>query len=246
METVHLSIILLSFLSVISTVIGIGCAYLCKKSTKKIIVGIGFSAGIMLIISFLELLPKSIKAGNFLNSAIGIFAGIVLMLSLNIIFPHTHFFKEKGKLSWQLKTAYLVALGLILHDIPEGFALANSYILAPSLGILVAISIALHNIPEEFAMAVPLIINKDKKALIKLGAVSALAEPAGAVLGILAVSIAPALNPFFMAFAAGAMIFISLHELFPMARKYKKTSYFLIGFLLSIGVYFLLSLFLKG
>ena len=245
MNEAFISIILLSFLSVISTIIGIGCASFCKKSTKKIIIGIGFSTGIMLVISFLELLPESIKSGSILNTAIGLTTGILLMLFFNIFLPHTHFFKEKGKLNWQLKTAYLVAFGLILHDIPEGFAMANSYILAPALGILVATSIALHNIPEEFAMAVPLVASKNKKALLGLGTISALAEPAGAILGILAISIAPKLNSFFLSFAAGAMIFISLHELYPMAKKYKKTSYFFIGFLLSLAVYLILSTLLK-
>jgi zinc transporter, ZIP family len=58
-----------------------------------------------------------------------------------------------------------------------------------------------------------------------------------------AVSIAPALNPFFIAFAAGAMIFVSIHELYPMAQRYKKISYFVLGIALSLIVYSVLSLF---
>jgi zinc transporter, ZIP family len=170
-------------------------------------------------------------------------SGGLLIFSLNFIIPHFHYEKEKGKLSWQAKTAYLVALGLILHDFPEGFAMANSYIYSPNLGILVAISIAIHNIPEEFAMAVPLVIAKKKKALINLAVLSGLAEPLGAMFGLFAVSIAPALNPFFMAFAAGAMIFVSIHELCPMAQRYKKISYFVLGIVVSLIVYSVLSLF---
>ncbi len=240
--TTYIAIILLSFLSVITTLIGVGLALCFKKSDKGIAIGIGFSAGIMLVISFLELLPEAINTAGFIPSLISLIFGILLIFSLNFIIPHFHYHKEKGKLSWQVKTAYLVALGLILHDFPEGFAMANSYIYNPSLGILVAVSIAIHNIPEEFAMAVPLILAKKKKALISLAILSGLAEPFGAVLGLFAVSIAPTLNPLFMAFAAGAMIFISVHELYPMAQKYKKLNDFALGIILSILTYFVLTL----
>jgi len=226
-----------------STLIGVVLAFYFKKRSKMISIGIGFSTGIMLVISFLELLPQSLRLSGFLFTLIAVILGILFIFSLNLFIPHFHYFKEKGGLSWQVKTAYLIGLGIILHDLPEGFAMANSYLLEPSLGIFIAISIALHNIPEEFAMAVPLVIAKNKKALRNFAIVSTLAEPFGAVLGIFAVSIAPSLNSLFLAFAAGAMIFISIHELYPMALRYKKLSYFSLGIILSLLVYYGLSLF---
>jgi len=240
---VIISVILLSLLSALTTAIGLLLAFYFKKKSNLIAIGIGFSAGIMLIISFFELIPESIKASSVISATIVLILGIIFVYSLNYIIPHIHYTKEKGQLHWQIKTAYLVALGLILHDFPEGFAMANSYIHAPSLGILVSVSIAIHNIPEEFAMAVPLVIAKKRKALINLAILSALAEPAGAVFGLLAVSVVPALNPLFMAFAAGAMIFISIHELLPMALKYKKIYLFIIGIILSIFTYLGLTMF---
>lgn len=239
----YITIILLSFLSAITTLIGVGLALYFKKSSKGIAIGIGFSAGIMLLISFLELLPEAVKVSGVLPTLVASIFGIILIYSLNLIFPHIHFGKEKGILPWQIKTAYLVALGLILHDFPEGFAMANSYIYAPALGWLVAISIAIHNIPEEFAMAIPLIIGKQKQALINLAVLSALAEPLGAIIGIFAYIIVPTLNSLFMAFAAGAMIFISVHELYPMAKKYKRIFYFILGMGSSILIYLGLNLF---
>jgi ZIP family zinc transporter len=65
-----------------------------------------------------------------------------------------------------------------LHDFPEGFAMANSYMASPELGILVALAIAIHNLPEEFAMAVPVVPLRTKKLLYGAAALSALAEPA--------------------------------------------------------------------
>ncbi|MDD5552138.1 MAG: ZIP family metal transporter [Candidatus Pacebacteria bacterium] len=241
----YIAIILLSFLSAVSTLLGIFLAFFCKESKKKIALGIGFSVGIMLLISFFELIPESIKLSSVLNTFLALISGAFFIFILDYIFSHTHFIEEKGKLNWRIKAAYLVAIGIILHDFPEGFALANSYILAPTLGILVAISIALHNFPEEFVMAVPLVIAKNKKRLIQLGIISALAEPFGAVVGLIAVSVAPKFNPFFVAFAAGCMIFISVHELYPMAKRYRKPIYFIFGFIFSIFVYIGLNLFLK-
>jgi ZIP family zinc transporter len=135
------------------------------------------------------------------------------------------------------RSAYLIVFGLILHDLPEGFAMANAYLASPALGVLVALAIALHNLPEEFAMAVPAMTTRSKRFLFGAASLSALAEPVGAAIGLVAVRIAPALNTHFMAFAAGAMLFVSVHELVPMAKRYGRLSFFLAGFLVSALVY---------
>lgn len=243
MLTTYIAIILLSFLSAITTLIGAVLAMCFKKSKKGVAVGVGFSAGTMVVISSLELLPEAVKASGNVTALGGMIMGILLIFSLNLVIPHIHYGKEKGKLPMQLKTAYLIAFGLILHDFPEGFAMANSYIHSPALGWLVAISIAIHNIPEEFAMAIPLVLTK--KILINLAILSGLSEPLGVIFGLLVCSIAPTLNAFFMAFAAGAMVFVSFHELLPMARRYKQLPFFVWGVGLSVIVYFGLNLLFK-
>jgi len=243
LSTTYLAVILLASLSIISTIIGVALAIYFKKSIKGIVIGIGFSAGIMLLISFFELIPESFVAAGIFKTLIALFLGVLLIYILNLIIPHTHLFREKAQTnSHLLKTAYLVAFGLILHDFPEGFAMASSYIHSPSLGLLIALAIAIHNIPEEFAMAVPILLTKKKKLLFKAAFLSAIAEPAGAIIGLIAVGFLPGLNPLFMAFAAGAMIFISIHELLPMAHKYKRTSLFILGIVLSMIVYLLLGM----
>ena len=245
-STTYIAIILLATLSGITTLIGVTLALYFKKSVKGVVIGVGFSAGIMLAISFFELLPESIGATSKIKAISALILGFLFILILHFIVPHMHLVEEKGKLGKIMRIGYLVSFGIILHDFPEGFAMANSYIFAPALGVLVAISIALHNIPEEFAMAIPLVLTKKKWFLIKLALLSALAEPLGAILGLFAVSLAPALNPLFMAFAAGAMIFISINELLPLARTYKRTDLFAIGIALSLVVYWILTLFIPG
>ena len=105
-------------------------------------------------------------------------------------------------------------------------------------------AIALHNIPEEFAIAVPAATLHNKRFLYKAAFISGLAEPAGAALGLFAAYLNSTLVPFFLSFAAGAMIFVSLHELVPMARRYGHIHIFSLGILVSILVHVLLTLLL--
>jgi ZIP family zinc transporter len=238
----YLAVIALSLMSCLTAALGVALALRLRENVRAIAAGIGFSAGIMIVISAWELLPESIAAlghGATLASAA---AGAALVWSAHFIIPHVHLFKELGGADTTLvRTAYLVAFGLILHDVPEGFAMANAYVASPALGVLVSLAIALHNLPEEFAMAVPLVMLRSKASLYGGALLSALAEPLGAIIGLVAVGLAPALNAHFLAFAAGAMLFVSVHELVPMARRYRHLGLFLWGLLFSVLAYALLA-----
>lgn len=238
----HIAVLLLASLSVLTTLLGVTIAIYVGKNERTIAIGIGFSAGIMLLISFFELIPEAIGETNITITAITCLLGMLIVAVLHWIIPHTHLVEEKGAFNRTLlKSAYLVAFGLILHDVPEGFAMANSYIASPSMGILVALAIAIHNIPEEFAMAAPIVTVKKKRFLYIAAFLSGLAEPLGAIIGLVAVHFHPIFNPLFMAFAAGAMIFVSVHELLPMARRYQKVHLFILGMIISIFIYALLN-----
>jgi len=238
MYSTYLIIIILAILSGLTTIIGVVAAFCCRKSSKAVAVGIGFSTGIMLLISFFELVPEALEEVSIIKTIAAVIAGGLMVFLLDLIIPHTHFIKDvKSNDIKLIKVGYLVAFGLILHDFPEGFAMANSYLSSPSLGLLLAVAIALHNIPEEFAMTIPMVAKKSKSFLVKLALISGLAEPAGAIAGIFFVHFFRFLNPYFLAGAAGAMIFICGHELFPMAKRYEKTSLFITGIILSVIVY---------
>jgi ZIP family zinc transporter len=196
----------------------------------------------MILISACELVPESVAvmgAGTTITSAA---LGVALVWAAHTIIPHIHLVEEKGVVDGALiKSVYLVVFGLILHDVPEGFAMANSYVASPDGGLLVALAIALHNLPEEFAMSAPAVMLKSKSFLFGAALLSALAEPLGAIIGLIAVGLAPALNARFTAFAAGVMLFVSIHELIPLARCYGRVRLLLWGMVLSLLIYWLLA-----
>jgi ZIP family zinc transporter len=246
-HTTYIAVLLLASLSIVTTLLGVVLALYIGRNERAIAVGISFSAGIMMLISFLELMPEATSEAGLGNAATAFVLGMLMLALLSWVVPHTHLETGKGDTPPALlRSAYLVAFGLILHDVPEGFAMANAYIASPSMGVLVAVAIAIHNIPEEFAMAVPIIMVKRKRFLYIAAFLSGLAEPLGAVIGLAAVHFNPLLNPLFMAFAAGAMVFISVHELLPMARRYHKARLFIFGLVMSAIVYALLAMLVPG
>jgi ZIP family zinc transporter len=242
MNPTHTAVLLLSLLSCVTTAAGVALALRLRENTRAIAAGMGFSVGIMVLISTLELIPEAVDVMGVVPTITNAALGAALLWVAHLVIPRTHLFPETGLINRVLfRSAYLVAFGLILHDVPEGFAMANAYVATPALGVLVAVAIALHNVPEEFSMAVPVMLLRSKRLLFGAAFLSALAEPLGAILGLVAVGIAPALNAYFMAFAAGAMLFVSIHELIPMARRYRHLGLFLGGVLVSSLVYWLLA-----
>jgi ZIP family zinc transporter len=238
---------LLSLLSIVTTSIGVLFAVVIRENARLIAIGLGFSTGIMIAVSITDLIPTAITDTGLQETILTGALGACVLWLANVLIPHIHLTAEHGLIDARaLKSVYLVVIGLVLHDVPEGFAMANAYIASSSLGLVVALAVALHNLPEEFAMSVPAVTLRSKGFLVGAAALSALAEPAGAILGLLAVDARPYLSGYFLAFAAGAMIFVSVHELLPMARRYGRIGRFLLGLLSGAGVHSLLGLVVGG
>lgn len=239
-----LEIILIAFLSGLTTFLGVWLAFKLKERKNLIAVGIGFSAGVMLAVSFLELMPAAFQLMNALWVIAAFALGFALVLLFDSLLPHTHFIPEKGKMGRLVRASYLVAFGILIHDFPEGLAMASAYSWQAWTGILIAIAVAFHNIPEEFALSMPLVLMKKKKTLFKLALASALAEPLGAIFGVALFSAVSAINPWLMAFAAGAMVFVLLDELIPLARTYGRENLCSLGVLLGFLLYAFLTSFI--
>ncbi|MBW8040019.1 MAG: zinc transporter ZupT [Planctomycetes bacterium] len=218
----------------LSTGIGSAIAYFIKK--PKIIYlsfSLGVSAGVMIYISFMELLPEATeKVGQFWGLA-AFFMGIGAIGLIDLLIPENENPHEFAGIdepaavqtenSHLMRTGLFMALAIGIHNFPEGLATFASALGSVKLGVFIAIAIAIHNIPEGIAVSVPIFYatgNKNKAFFYSF--LSGVSEPVGAIVGYLI------LMPFLtsgvlaglMAFVAGVMIYISLDELLPMAHRY--------------------------
>lgn len=115
---------------------------------------------------------------------------------------------------------YLIAIGIALHDLPEGIAIAVGYSATPELGLIIALAIGLHNIPEGMATAAPLKMGgMNSFKILALTTLVSLITPLGAYLGFIIISISKSLIGLLLAFAGGAMTFIVHNELWPESKR---------------------------
>jgi ZIP family zinc transporter len=135
-----------------------------------------------------------------------------------------------------------VALGIAIHNTPEGIAVGAGYAHTPAFGIYIAIAITLHNIPEGIATALPLYkAGMPKGRAARFAFLSGLTEPIGALLASLVLFSNTSLVPAALAFAAGVMVFITLDELIPVAREHGHQHYTAVGIILGALFVFMLS-----
>lgn len=218
-----LYLLLITTLAGLATVLGGLIAAMKKPSDRFLGVSLGFASGVMLIVSFLNLVSKSFELGPQYLAIIGFTAGAIFIVILDAILPHREFYyRERGKeikLRW---IGLLLALGIALHNIPEGVAMGAGYTVLPSFGLLIAIAIGLHNIPEGIATAVPLRAGgASTKEILKITLFSGLTEPFAAVLiATIFATVTPTILGAALAFAGGVMAYLACEELIPTAHKY--------------------------
>lgn len=183
---------------------------------------LGFSAGVMIYISLVELLPQAMDAlASDWFAIAAFFAGVVLIAVIDRLVPDDINPHEPGTSAAFLRRAGLMTgIAIALHNFPEGFATFMAAYTDPKLAIPIAIAIALHNIPEGVAVAVPLSrATGNRWRAAGWATLSGFAEPAGALIGFALIS--PFLGPQTMGFSyaavAGIMVFISVDKLMPNA-----------------------------
>jgi ZIP family zinc transporter len=228
----------------LSTGIGSAIAFFARRTNTKLLsVSLGFSAGVMIYVSFVELFVEashSLKselgetAGNWATAG-AFFGGILVIALVDKFVPSFENPHEIRKVEDMenadraadyrklFRMGILAALAIAIHNFPEGLATFMSALKDVKLGIPIAVAIAIHNIPEGIAVSVPIFYaTGNKKKAFVYSFLSGLAEPVGAIVGYLI------LMPFFndivfgilFAAVAGIMVFISLDELLPSAREY--------------------------
>lgn len=243
----------------LSTGIGSALSLLTKKtSTRFLSVALGFSAGVMIYVSFVEIL---VKAKDALVSALGekpgtwatvggFFFGILVIALIDKLIPsaenphevHTveemdgHSEAHKANL---MRMGMFTALAIGIHNFPEGLATFTAALADPSLGIPIAVAIAIHNIPEGIAVAVPIFYaTGSRMKAFKLSFLSGLSEPVGALVGyvLLYNFFNDAMFGFIFASVAGIMVYISLDELLPSAREYGEHHLSMYGLIAGMAV----------
>ena len=241
----------LTVLAGISTGIGSLTALFAKRTNTKLLsLSLGFSAGVMLYVSMVEIFAKSktflsgalSEASGYRICVISFFLGIILIALIDFFLPgaENDIGSYNEKKSGRLKRMGLVtALTIGIHNFPEGMVTFTSALKDPHLGIAIALAIAIHNIPEGIATSMPIYYAEgNRKKAFFISFLSGMTEPAGAVIGYLLLR--PILNDvtFGVIFGAisGIMVFISIEELLPMAREYEKSKITIVGVIIGMLV----------
>lgn len=151
-------------ISVLGPVIGSLIGVLKEPSEIFMYNMLSFAAGVMLSVSFLELIPESLAFSSINICVIGIILGSLVMFAVDRLMPHIHpelFEPEHG--SELKKTALYLIVGIFLHNFPEGMAIAIGTVSDSKISITIALAIALHNIPEGICTSAPYYLCTQKK-----------------------------------------------------------------------------------
>lgn len=230
------------------TLIGSAFVFFMKKEMPVLLQKalLGFASGVMVAASVWSLLIPSMEmsAGEgictVLPAAIGFIAGMGFLLAVDYLTPHLHIGDESPEgLKARISKTAMLALAVTIHNIPEGMAvgvviagsLQDGIGIAPAAAMATAIGIAIQNIPEGAIISMPMRAagNSRRKSFL-IGGLSGIVEPIGAVLVILLASLMTPILPYFLAFAAGAMLYVVLEELIPEASVGQHSNISTIGF----------------
>lgn len=261
MESDVLLAFLLTLFAGLATGVGSLIAFFTTRTnTKFLSLALGFSAGVMIYVSLVEIFMKAKdeltsvlgETNGYWMTLFGFFGGMLLIALIDKFIPNNNnphevrmvedvdSVEEKLKDADKLiKMGTFTALAIAIHNFPEGIATFLSVLDDPSVGLAVAIAVAIHNIPEGIAVAIPIFYATGVRAkAFKLSLFSGLAEPLGAIVAylILAPFLTPVLFGVIFAGVAGIMVFISLDELLPAAKKYDETHLSIYGVVAGMAI----------
>ena len=264
METLTLSTFLpafaLTLLAGMATALGALLTFINKKDNLKFLsIGLGFSAGVMIYISFMEILIESqhafaVEYNTFwgeLLALIAFFTGIGLTFFIDQMIPdninphhaleyhETHNVSPSPSYHALSRVGLLTAVAIAIHNFPEGFATLSMALKDMNTGFAIALAIAIHNIPEGLAIALPIYYaTKSRKKAFIYALLSGLTEPLGALIGYLL--LIPLMGDLTLGITfgivAGIMVYISFDELLPAARRYGNDHTALAGVIMGMFV----------
>jgi ZIP family zinc transporter len=249
----------LTLLAGLSTGIGSAIALLARRTnTRFLSFSLGFSAGVMLYVSFIEIFPKAQQAleksysgaDAQLYTVIAFFAGIVLIGIIDKLVPEVenphemHNIEEMKAVDPEaskklMRMGMFTALAIGIHNFPEGLATFMAALADPAIGLSIAIAVAIHNIPEGISVAIPVYYaTGSRRKAFWYSFFSGVSEPIGALLGyaVLSQVFNDSVFGFVFAGVAGIMVYISLDELLPSAEKYGEHHLSILGVTLGMLV----------
>lgn len=244
----------------LSTGIGSLLAFKKKETNEKFLsAALGFSAGVMIYVSMIEIFVKaraSLEAvygatKGYLVTTLAFFAGIAVIGLIDKFIPdeenphempdmaEIEDMADKKKKDELYRMGMFSALAVAIHNFPEGLATFIGALEDPTMGISIGVAIAIHNIPEGIAVSVPLYYaTGDKKKALFYSFSSGISEPLGALVGyfILRQFLNDAMFGIIFAMVAGIMVYISLDELLPTAEKYGEHHIAIYGLIAGMAV----------
>lgn len=251
----------LTLIAGLSTGIGSLVAFFSKRTNMRLLSGaLGLSAGVMVYVSFMELMPDAVDAlgasyGEKMAQTIALvafFGGMGLIALIDFLIPedeNPHELHNVGSIANEemtggntgrlKRTGVMLALAIGIHNFPEGMATFVSALDGLEVALPIVIAIAIHNIPEGIAVSVPIYHSTgNRRKALKYSLISGLAEPIGALFGLafLLPFWTPMLSSVLLAVVAGVMVFIAFDELLPSAEEYGHHHYAIGGVIVGMAV----------
>lgn len=238
----------------IGTVVGASTVLLARKSVSARIHNalLGFAAGVMVAASVWSLIIPALDLSedmgklSWIPAAVGIILGMLFLLTLDSIIPHTHPGTDTREgLASSLGKRQMLMLAVTLHNIPEGMAvgavvagaMTGNVGISIAAAMALAVGMAIQNIPEGAIISLPLRSEGlSRKKAFGFGALSGLVEPVSAMVMILLFEHIAGVLPYLLAFSAGAMLYVVVEELIPETQQGKHsdigTIAFAVGFVI--------------
>lgn len=230
-----------SILLLFGTSTGSLLALTFKKTPLSINLNLSFAGGVMVVASFTSLIIPGIQKGGFWQTSFGILVGFFLIGLIEYLFPHEHILKgSEGVIkSEKIKKLFLIVAGVVIHNIPEGFGVGVSSAYSIEKGSATALAIAIQDIPEGLIVTLALMVaNRGVITPLAAGIFSGIIEAFFSLLGFYTFEAFRGLLAFGLGIGGGAMIYVTVKEVFP--EVYSEGSHtlstvgFLIGFLLML------------
>lgn len=208
---------------------------------------LGFASGVMVAASVWSLLIPGMEMGTgrgaVVAPAVGLVLGMLFLLFIDSLTPHLHAGDSRPEgLRSKLSQSAMLGLAVAIHNFPEGMAVGVVIVASMAGGeaaagagatLAMALGIAIQNVPEGAIVSLPLrVAGGGRWKSFWLGSLSGLVEPLGALAVIgLSSLLTPAL-PYFLGFAAGAMLYVVVEELIPQASSGAHSNLSTLGFAL--------------